>query len=98
MIIDGIFNLGKLYQDFMIDPKSTNPSHTQLAKDYSKHPLHPLVIRLAEVAVKDIATIMHQIWFEGKNDFKCIPFYYRKHRVILVIHYLPLWRLYLSLL
>ncbi|VAW96981.1 hypothetical protein MNBD_GAMMA22-3032, partial [hydrothermal vent metagenome] len=67
-ILKNIFLLGKLYQDFMLDPNSTNPSHTQLAKDYSEHPLHPLAIRLAEASVKDIAIDMHQIWFDGIKD------------------------------
>ncbi|VAW96992.1 hypothetical protein MNBD_GAMMA22-3034 [hydrothermal vent metagenome] len=31
----------------------TKLSYTQLAKDYSEHPLHPLAIRLTEASVKD---------------------------------------------
>ncbi len=46
----------------------TNPSHTQLAKDHSDHPLHSLAAKYAMEAVKQVGEVLHKI----KEDRKYI--------------------------
>jgi hypothetical protein len=44
---------------------STDPTHSQLAKDHAEHPLHMPAGSLAAVAVKDVATAMVSYWNKG---------------------------------
>lgn len=46
---------------------STDPSHSQLAKDHAEHPLHTLSALLAEKAVLQVGQAMKGQWL-GKND------------------------------
>jgi hypothetical protein len=41
---------------------STNPSHSQLAKDHDNHPFHTLAALLAKEAVKKVGTAMAASW------------------------------------
>jgi hypothetical protein len=43
----------------------TNPTHTQLAKDATNHPMNGLAASLASYAVLDIATRLNKIWESG---------------------------------
>ena len=38
------------------------PTHTQLAKDHDDHPLHDLAAKMAIHAVKDVGSLMQQVW------------------------------------
>ncbi|KQT15030.1 hypothetical protein ASG31_15620 [Chryseobacterium sp. Leaf404] len=44
-----------------------NPTHTQIAKDATNHPLNPIASQLAKIAVKDVAERVLKIWKTG-ND------------------------------
>ncbi|MGV8918209.1 MAG: HET-C-related protein [Pseudomonas sp.] len=46
---------------------STDPSHSQLAKDHAEHPLHLLAAELATEAVKTVAQTMLDYW-QGDPD------------------------------
>lgn len=41
---------------------STDPSHSQLAKDHPEHPFHRLAAELASEAIKEVATAMIASW------------------------------------
>ena len=43
----------------------TNPTHTQLAKDSTNHPLNSLAAELSKIAIKDIAVKLKKIWDTG---------------------------------
>lgn len=45
----------------------TDPTHTQIAKDATNHPLNPLASELAKVAVKDVVKRVLQIWKTGED-------------------------------
>lgn len=45
----------------------TNPTHTQLAKDATNHPMNSLASELAKLAVVDIATRIKVIWKTGDD-------------------------------
>lgn len=45
---------------------STNPTHSQLAKDHDVHPLHTLAALMARVAVREVGKAMYHHW-EGKR-------------------------------
>ncbi|ATB30135.1 HET-C-related protein [Melittangium boletus] len=47
---------------FLSDPSSTNPTHTQLAKDHDDHPLHSLAANLAAGAVLDVGKVIQRAW------------------------------------
>jgi LysM repeat protein len=47
---------------FLSDPSSTNPTHTQLAKDHDDHPLHALSANLAAGAVLDVGKAIQRAW------------------------------------
>ena len=47
------------------DNDSTDPTHSQLAKDHGEHPLHLLAGSLATHAVKEVATHMISHWKSG---------------------------------
>lgn len=47
---------------FLQDPRSDNPTHTQLAKDHDDHLLHSLAAELAAGAVKDVGKAMMSAW------------------------------------
>jgi hypothetical protein len=44
---------------------STNPTHSQLAKDHDNHPFHTLAAELAMVAVKEVGTAIAARWWKG---------------------------------
>ncbi|MFD2908249.1 HET-C-related protein [Flavobacterium ardleyense] len=44
------------------------PTHTQLAKDSALHPLHPLAVKLAEVAVHEVGKLFVKKDFKGIKD------------------------------
>lgn len=46
---------------------STDPSHSQLAKDHAEHPLHGLAALLAQHAVLNVGQTMHGQWL-GKSE------------------------------
>ncbi|MFJ5294952.1 HET-C-related protein [Pseudomonas sp. NPDC088368] len=46
---------------------SVDPTHTQLSKDHSEHPLHELAAMLASIAIRDVAKAMIQRWKEGPD-------------------------------
>ncbi len=52
---------------FNEDPLSTNPTHSQLAKDHGDHPLHLLACELASGASKDVGIAIQQAW-SGANS------------------------------
>ncbi|MDB5983327.1 MAG: hypothetical protein JWQ69_4342 [Pseudomonas sp.] len=71
--------LGNSIDDFQTlvddDPNtsdSTDPSHSQLAKDLDDHPLHELAAKLAEEAVLRVGQAMLGYW-EGKFGVNPIP-------------------------
>ncbi|WP_445722851.1 HET-C-related protein [Flavobacterium sp.] len=45
------------------------PTHTQLAKDSALHPLHPLAVKLAEVAVHEVGKLFVDRDLKGIKDF-----------------------------
>ncbi|HGM5579627.1 TPA: HET-C-related protein [Pseudomonas putida] len=45
---------------------STNPTHSQLAKDHDVHPLHTLATLMARVAVRDVGFAMYKYWEGGR--------------------------------
>ncbi|MGC7840416.1 HET-C-related protein [Pseudomonas wayambapalatensis] len=45
---------------------STNPTHSQLAKDHDVHPLHTLATLMARVAVRDVGFAMYKYWQGGR--------------------------------
>lgn len=47
---------------FLNDPTSTDPTHTQLAKDHDDHPLHVLAAELAMDVVRRVGTLMRGAW------------------------------------
>ncbi|WP_308197959.1 HET-C-related protein [Anaeromyxobacter oryzisoli] len=47
---------------FLRDPSSTDPTHSQLAKDHDDHPLHVLAARLAGMASKEVAAAVQGAW------------------------------------
>ncbi|MBN1209339.1 MAG: LysM peptidoglycan-binding domain-containing protein [Myxococcaceae bacterium] len=47
---------------FVEDPSSTDPTHSQLAKDHDDHPLHALAAKLAAGAVLDVGKAVQQAW------------------------------------
>ena len=49
---------------------STDPSHSQLAKDHDSHPFHVLAANLAQEAIKDVARAMMAKW---NGDQKANP-------------------------
>ncbi|OJH37240.1 HET-C-related protein [Cystobacter ferrugineus] len=51
---------------FLSDRSSTNPTHTQLAKDHDDHPLHALAATLAAGAVLDVGKAIQRAW-TGKS-------------------------------
>ena len=44
----------------------SNPTHSQLAKDHSEHPLHDLAAELAQVAVLNVGIAIKNAW-KGKS-------------------------------
>jgi len=65
--IKQVYMLGKTYQDFITPADSTDPTHTQIAKDYYVQPLHGLAINLAEHAVLDVGKQIYALWFRQWN-------------------------------
>lgn len=69
-IFQGIFKMvGNSVDDIQTllgsDPHttgSTDPSHSQLAKDHAEHPFHQLAADLARAAVQDVAKAMLDYW------------------------------------
>ncbi|EJN37929.1 Heterokaryon incompatibility protein Het-C [Pseudomonas sp. GM84] len=45
---------------------STNPTHSQLAKDHDVHPLHTLAVLMARVAVRNVGLAMYKHWQGGR--------------------------------
>nr|WP_314877628.1 HET-C-related protein [uncultured Pseudomonas sp.] len=45
---------------------STNPTHSQLAKDHDVHPLHTLATLMARVAVRNVGLAMNKHWQGGR--------------------------------
>ena len=68
------YMLGKTYQDFNMSEDSTDPTHTQIGKDYYEQPLHSLVVQMAEHAVYEVGKRLYPIWFKqfkiAKADFQ----------------------------
>jgi hypothetical protein len=59
---------------------STDPSHSQLAKDHAEHPLHLLAASLATEAVRSVATAMISYWDgNGGGDPIAVAQAYFKH-------------------
>ncbi|WDY57025.1 HET-C-related protein [Pseudomonas sp. PSKL.D1] len=58
------------YQTICIDNPntsgSTNPTHSQLAKDHDVHPLHTLASLMARVAVRNVGLAMNKYWEGGR--------------------------------
>jgi hypothetical protein len=52
----------KSQEEFLRDPSSTHPTHSQLAKDHDDHPLHVLAATLAMGAVRDVGEVMLAAW------------------------------------
>jgi hypothetical protein len=59
---DHATSVTKSQDEFLKDPSSTHPTHSQLAKDHDDHPLHTLTARLAMGAVRDVGGVMAQVW------------------------------------
>jgi hypothetical protein len=59
---DHATSVTKSQDEFLKDPSSTHPTHSQLAKDHDDHPLHTLTARLAMGAVRDVGSLMAQVW------------------------------------
>ncbi|WNG20217.1 HET-C-related protein [Cystobacter fuscus] len=47
---------------FLSNPNSTDPTHSQLAKDHDDHPLHALAANLAAGAVLDVGKTLQRAW------------------------------------
>ena len=47
---------------YLQDPNSTNPTHSQVAKDHAEHPLHQLAAQLASDASLEVAKVMQRAW------------------------------------
>lgn len=52
---------------FLQDPTSTDPTHTQLAKDHDDHPLHVVAARAAGMAARDVGLAIQRAW-NGELD------------------------------
>jgi hypothetical protein len=50
---------------------STNPTHSQLAKDHDNHPFHTLAAELAKVAIKEVGSAIAGHW--RKEDTTADP-------------------------
>ena len=46
---------------------STNPTHSQLAKDHDNHPFHTLAAELAKIAVKEVGSAVASHWWKGET-------------------------------
>jgi hypothetical protein len=53
----------KAAQAFFNDPRSTAPTHSQLAKDHDDHPLHAIAAKCAKLMVADVGLAMRDVWF-----------------------------------
>lgn len=62
IIRDGASQIDDAQTAFEQDPTSTNPTHSQLAKDHDDHPLHVLASKLAGGASRDVATVIKRAW------------------------------------
>jgi len=60
-------NTTKSQDEFLKDPSSTHPTHSQLAKDHDDHPLHTLTAHLAMGAVRDVGGLMAQVWKKQRD-------------------------------
>jgi hypothetical protein len=49
------------------DPTSTDPTHSQIAKDHDDHPLHVLASNLAGGASKDVGLAIQKAWNGGAS-------------------------------
>ncbi|QRK04884.1 LysM peptidoglycan-binding domain-containing protein [Archangium violaceum] len=49
--------------EHLADPKSMNPTHSQLSKDHDDHPLHVPAAHIAAGAVMDVGGVMSRAWF-----------------------------------
>lgn len=58
---------GKKHQQTKKNGYGSDPTHTQLAKDFAIHPLNPLAGKLAKLAVKNVAERMLEVWKKKKN-------------------------------
>lgn len=60
---------------------STDPSHSQLAKDHAEHPLHELAALLAEEAVEHLGFVMLEHWLgrPGSGDPGVVAAAYISH-------------------
>jgi hypothetical protein len=73
----GIHLVGNSVDDLQVelagDPNtnnSTNPTHSQLAKDHDNHPFHVLAVKLAMSAVREVGKDMNARWH---GDVKVDP-------------------------
>jgi hypothetical protein len=57
-----IKRLGKAEKAFFDDPKSTAPTHSQLAKDHDDHPLHAIAAECARSMVADMGLGVRDAW------------------------------------
>ena len=57
-----IKQLGQAEKAFFDDPKSTAPTHSQLAKDHDNHPLHVIAAQCARTMVADVGLAMRDAW------------------------------------
>jgi hypothetical protein len=60
-------NTTKSQDEFLKNPSSTHPTHSQLAKDHDDHPLHTLTAHLAMGAVRDVGGLMAQVWKKQRD-------------------------------
>ena len=44
---------------------STNPTHSQLAKDHDNHPFHTMAAELAKIAVREVGAAVAAQWWKG---------------------------------
>jgi type VI secretion system secreted protein VgrG len=65
--------LGNSVDDVQVEMKgdpnkngSTDPSHSQLAKDHDNHPFHTLAATLAKHAVREVGKKMSGRWWDGR--------------------------------
>lgn len=61
-------NIDEAQTVFNNNPSSTDPTHTQLAKDHDDHPLHTLAASLAEHAIVEVAKTVVTAWLHPAPD------------------------------
>lgn len=74
-------NLDDVQTAFLINPESSDPTHSQLAKDHEKHLFHTLAAKLAQTAVLEIGKMMRESWHNDQTDVSLLMGCVKKHMI-----------------